>query len=269
MSNDIRLVAIDLDDTLLRDDNTISAYTHEVLTKAQDAGYTVLIATGRMYQTAKPVGVRLGIGDIPMVLFSGGLIQRIESGEKVWEATIPEATAHKILGLAKEHNWYIQSYIDDVLYVHHETDFSHEYEEKTGATATYVGDQIYTQPGCPNKLLIIENPERLNGIQKELTAIMGDAVEIVRSKVNFLEINAPNTSKATAVDRMAQSLGLTAENVVAFGNSENDISMLRYASKGIAVANAEGPVKAVAAEECGSNEADGVAHWIEEHLLTK
>ena len=98
---------------------------------------------------------------------------------------------------------------------------------------------------------------------------MGDAVEIVRSKVNFLEINAPNTSKATAVDRMAQSLGLTAENVVAFGNSENDISMLRYASKGIAVANAEGPVKAVAAEECGSNEADGVAHWLEEHLLTK
>lgn len=153
MSNDIRLVAIDLDDTLLRDDNTISAYTHEVLTKAQDAGYTVLIATGRMYQTAKPVGVRLGIGDIPMVLFSGGLIQRIESGEKVWEATIPEATAHKILGLAKEHNWYIQSYIDDVLYVHHETDFSHEYEEKTGATATYVGDQIYTQPVAPTSFL--------------------------------------------------------------------------------------------------------------------
>lgn len=267
MHSTIRLLAIDLDDTLLRDDNTISAYTRDVLLKAQNAGYTVLIATGRMYQTAKPVGVTLGIGDVPMVLFSGGLIQRIASGEKLWESTIPEATAHQILALAKEHDWYIQSYIDDVLYVHHETDFSHEYEAKTGATATYVGDRIYTQPGCPNKLLIIENPDRLNAIQQELTARMGDAVEIVRSKVNFLEINAPNTSKALAVERMAQSLGLTAENVVAFGNSENDISMLRYAGKAIAVANAEDPVKAVADVVCGANNEDGVAHWIEEQLL--
>lgn len=269
MHSDIRLMAIDLDDTLLRDDNTISPYTRDVLKKAQDAGYTVLIATGRMYQTAKPVGMTLGIGDVPMVLFSGGLIQCVASGKKLWEATIPEVTAHQILALAKQKHWYIQSYIDDVLYVHHETDFSHEYEEKTGATANYVGDQIYTQPGSPNKLLIIENPERLNDIQKELVALMGNAVEIVRSKVNFLEINSPHTSKALAVERMAQSLGLTAKNIVAFGNSENDISMLRYAGKSVAVANAEGPVKAVADEICGTNNEDGVAHWIESHLLSK
>ena len=71
----MKLLAIDLDDTLLRDDNTVSDYTKEVLKKAQDKGIEVLIATGRMYQTAYPVAHRLGLGDVPMVLYSGGVIQ--------------------------------------------------------------------------------------------------------------------------------------------------------------------------------------------------
>ena len=111
----MKLLAIDLDDTLLRDDNTVSDYTKEVLKKAQDKGIEVLIATGRMYQTAYPVAHRLGLGDVPMVLYSGGVIQRVESKELIWERAIPPEVAHKVLAIAKEHNIYIQSYIDDEL----------------------------------------------------------------------------------------------------------------------------------------------------------
>jgi len=127
----MKLLAIDLDDTLLRDDNTVSDYTKEVLKKAQDKGIEVLIATGRMYQTAYPVAHRLGLGDVPMVLYSGGVIQRVESKELIWERAIPPEVAHKVLAIAKEHNIYIQSYIDDELLVHSETEFSRLYEEIT------------------------------------------------------------------------------------------------------------------------------------------
>lgn len=110
MKDTIKLLAIDLDDTLVRDDNTISDYTRKVLQQAQAKGIQIVIATGRMYQTARPVGLALDLGDLPMILFSGGLVQRIESGEKLWEQTIPIDIAKEILSLARDNDWYVQSY---------------------------------------------------------------------------------------------------------------------------------------------------------------
>lgn len=267
MTTGIRLLAIDLDDTLLRDDNTVSAYTKDILKAAQAEGIEVLIATGRMYQTAEPVGKALGIGDVPMVLYSGGLVQCIESGRKLYEKTIPLSTARKVLAMAKERGWYIQAYVDDVLYVHHETEFSKSYEKATGATAVYIGDALYDLDGEPNKLLIIEEPAVIDTISRTLHEDMGSELAIVRSKRHFLELNPPQTSKGEALHFMAQRLGVPVEAMVAFGNSENDISMLKEAGRAIAVANAEEMVKAVADEVCRSNEDDGVAHWVATHVL--
>ncbi|MBS4913609.1 MAG: HAD family phosphatase [Veillonella sp.] len=267
MNKEIKLLAIDLDDTLLRDDNTVSAYTMGVLKEAQKRGFHIVIATGRMYQTAVPVGRKLELGDLPMILFSGGLIQRIESGEIVWERVIEPKIATEILQLAKENNWYVQSYVDDVLLIHHDTDASRHYEKTTGAKAVAVGDELYTVTKGPNKLLFIGEPERLELIGHTLHEMYGDKLEIVRSKVNFLEINSTNSTKGNALHTMAEELGITADNVVAFGNSENDVSMLKYAGTAIAVANAEDPIKEIADEVCESNENDGVAKWIETNLF--
>lgn len=76
-----------------------------------------------------------------------------------------------------------------------------------------------------------------------------------------------NCTKGSTLAHMVSELGLKPEQVVAFGNSQNDISMLKYAGTAVAVANADDNVKAVAHEICPSNEDDGVAHWLEEHIL--
>lgn len=96
-----------------------------------------MIATGRMYQTARPVGLAMDIGDLPMILFSGGLVQRIESGEKLFEQTVDVSVANEILQLAKTNDWYVQSYIDDELLVHHETEESRMYE-KVSVPSRYI-----------------------------------------------------------------------------------------------------------------------------------
>lgn len=267
MRDTIKLLAIDLDDTLVRDDNTISAYTRNVLQQAQVKGIQIVIATGRMYQTARPVGLTLGLGDLPMILFSGGLVQRIESGDILWERTIPVAMAQEILELARDNDWYVQSYEKDALLVHHETEQSRFYEKTVGAEAVYVGDALYTDVTGPNKLLFLEEPTKLTVIAKTLQAKYGEVLEIVRSKVNFLEINCGHCTKGSTLAQMVTDLGLTPAEVVAFGNSQNDISMLKYAGTAVAVANAEDNVKAVAQAICPSNEEDGVAHWIEDNLL--
>ena len=81
----IKMVAIDCDETLVRSDNTVSDYTVDVLHRLQQRGIVVTIATGRMYQTAKPIGQALKLGNVPMILFSGGLIQELETGCKLFE----------------------------------------------------------------------------------------------------------------------------------------------------------------------------------------
>ena len=263
----MKLLAIDLDDTLLRDDNTVSDYTKAVLKKAQDKGIEVLIATGRMYQTAYPVAHRLGLGDVPMVLYSGGVIQRVESKELIWERAIPPEVARKVLAITKEHNIYIQSYIDDELLVHSETEFSRLYEEITGAKAVYVGDAIYDPQKGTNKLLVVEEPERMTEVIAILSKEVGHMVELVRSKVNFLEIVAPHVSKGEALAFMGERLGIGLEDMVSFGNSENDISMLQVTGHCVAVGSAEEHGKAIAKEVCDTNEKDGVAKWIEANVL--
>lgn len=262
-----KLLAIDLDDTLLRDDNTVSAYTKGVLARAKAKGYEVVIATGRMFQTAQPVGAALGLGDVPMILFSGGVVQRIESREILFEQPISVSVAQQVLRLCKEHGWYVQSYIDDELLIDCECEQSRAYEEVTGAKAVAIGEALYTPSKGPNKLLFIEDRHTIDRIIEIIRASLGDAVELVRSKEHYLEVVAPHVSKGNALQWIGDSWGIDLRDMVSFGNSENDISMLSMTGHSLAVANAESEVKAVSKDCCGSNEEDGVARWIESHLL--
>ena len=159
------------------------------------------------------------------------------------------------------------SYIDDELLVHSETEFSRLYEEITGAKAVYVGDAIYDPQKGTNKLLVVEEPERMTEVIAILSKEVGHMVELVRSKVNFLEIVAPHVSKGETLAFMGERLGIGLEDMVSFGNSENDISMLQATGHSVAVGNAEEHVKTIAKEVCDTNEKDGVAKWIEANVL--
>ena len=100
----IKMVAIDCDETLVRSDNTVSDYTVDVLHRLQQRGIVVTIATGRMYQTAKPIGQALKLGHVPMILFSGGFIQELETGCKLFEQTVSVEAVQRIYELAKQYD---------------------------------------------------------------------------------------------------------------------------------------------------------------------
>ena len=248
----IQMVAIDCDETLLRSDNTVSEYTKDVLHRLQEKGIRITLATGRMYQTAKPVGMSLNLGNVPMILFSGGLIQELETSHKVFERTVPRAAVQRILQLAREYDWHIQSYIDDRLLCHHRNWQSDLYEAQTGAKAEFLGDSLYELSQEPNKLIAIDRVENIDRIIASLTPLVGDARHV---------------SKGDALEQLARQYGIGMEHIVSFGNAENDISMLSKTSYAVAVDNAVEHAKLVSREVCGHHNADGVARWIEEHLL--
>ena len=161
----------------------------------------------------------------------------------------------------------IISIFSPILLVHSETEFSRLYEEITGAKAVYVGDAIYEPQKGTNKLLVVEEPERMTEVIAILSEEVVHMVDLVRSKVNFLEIVAPHVSKGEALAFMGERLGIGLEDMVSFGNSENDISMLQATGHSVAVGNAEDHVKTIAKEVCDTNENDGVAKWIEANVL--
>ena len=109
--------------------------------------------------------------------------------------------------------------------------------------------------------------KNIDSIIDTLTPIVGDTATLVRSQKDFLEIIAPHVSKGDALYQLAQQYGIGLEHIVSFGNAENDISMLSKTGYSVAVENAVDHVKSVACEVCGHHNEDGVAHWIEEHLL--
>ena len=263
----IQMVAIDCDETLLRSDNTVSEYTKDVLHQLQEKGIRITIATGRMYQTAKPVGMSLQLGNVPMILFSGGLIQELESGRKLFERTVPLDTVQRIWKLASQYGWHIQSYVDDHLLCHHQDWQSDLYERQTGAKAEFLGDSLYELSQEPNKLIAIDTVKNIDSIIDTLTPIVGDTATLVRSQQDFLEIIASHVSKGDALEHLAQQYGIGLEHIVSFGNAENDISMLSKTGYSVAVENAVDHVKSLTHEVCGHHNEDGVAHWIEEHLL--
>lgn len=263
----IKMVAIDCDETLLRSDNTVSEYTIDVLHRLQEKGIRITIATGRMYQTANPVGRALQLENVPMILFSGGLIQELETGRKLFEQTVPIDAVHYIYEIAQQKGYHIQSYVDDRLLCHHKNWQSDRYELQTGAKAEFLGDALYTLEREPNKLIAIDTKEHIDDIIAYLTPLVEDSVTLVRSQDDFLEIIAKDVSKGRALEQLAHQYNITMDEIISFGNAENDISMLSKTGYAVAVENATDHVKTIADEICGHHNDDGVARWIERNLL--
>lgn len=264
----IKLITIDLDGTLLRSDGTVSQHTIEVLREARRRGVVVAISTGRMYTTASPYGRLLGLGDSPMVLFSGGLIQTIETKKKLFEQAIPVADTLELLALAKEYGWQIQTYIDDVLRVAEDEPLIREYEMATHCKAKICGDAFYTEvPGGSNKILSRGTHEELLKRKEIIEKELPGKYMICFSEPTFLEIMPKGINKGVGILKLAKVYGAGAENIMAIGDSQNDIDMLKAAGFPVVMANAADEIKQYANYITLTNDEDGVAAAVEKFVL--
>lgn len=264
----IKMIAIDLDDTLLRDDISLSDYTKKTLQKAMAKGVKIVIATGRMFQAARPWGKAIGLGDVPMICYTGSLTGLCESGTLLRDVRIEKEMAWDILQTIKEHGWYAQTYIDDILYVEKRNEWTVNYEKQCGVTAVEAGEDFYHPKKCPTKILVCEcDPEKMKTIEQVLKEKYSAQVNQVKSKPYFFEMNSKECSKGKAVRALAKEWGIALDEIMTFGNGNNDISMLSMTPWGFAVANATTGAKKAAAHETTSNNEDGVAKAVEKYVL--
>ena len=267
MNPPIRLVALDLDGTLLRSDKTISARTLQTIQAAREQGVIVAIATGRMYSTARSYGKLLGLGDMPMVLYAGGLIQTVESGKKLYEKAISVEDAKAVLAIAKEKGWQMQTYIDDVLRTAVSDHWIQEYERKTRAHAVICGDDAYQPQGSCNKILSRSTHEELLQRKAYIDQQLPGKLQVLFSEDTYLEIMPTGVNKGTGLQRLADLYGVSIEETMAVGDSQNDIDMLKVAGVSVTMENAHDEIKKVADHVTASNDEDGVAQAIEKFVL--
>ncbi|MDI3534250.1 MAG: hypothetical protein PWQ82_615 [Thermosediminibacterales bacterium] len=261
-----KMLAVDLDDSLLGKDKKISKENLEAIKTAMSKGIIVTIATGRMFCSAEKFGRELDI-NIPLITYNGALIKETISGKILVHKPLPLNIAKKIIELVSSKNVAVNTYINDKLYVEKISEDIKNYAETYGVEAIPVGDLLEFMQHPPTKILLIGSNEEINNIQSYLKGLFGESVNLMKSQSTFLEITHPEANKGAAVARLAGIYGIKREEVIAIGDSENDLSMIEYAGLGVAMGNASENIKKQADYVTTANEESGVANVIKKFIL--
>jgi len=266
-----KLVAIDLDDTLLRSDLTVSEHTVAVLRQVRDLGVAVTISTGRMFSSARPFAEQLEF-DVPLITYGGALVKNAGSGEVLYNRPLEPEVARRVIRFARERkvqvNFYLLNGEDDELYAELTTYWGENYGRFSRVLFNRVPDlEALLERGNPLKLLLIDEEPAVDRFLLELRGQLGEQAHFAKSKPRFLEVDHPEATKGRALQELAAWLQVERSQVLAIGDSYNDIEMLEFAGLGIAVANAPPEVRRRAGHVTASNDKDGVAQALERFVL--
>ena len=262
---EIKLIAIDLDDTLLRNDLTISPRAKKAIKRAAEAGTAVTLATGRMYASALPFARDLKL-NLPLITYQGALV-KYAGGQVVYHKPLPLSLSRRIARHILPYGYHLNVYINDELYMDRESPEGRRYLSISKVPVHLVENLPEAIDQNPTKLLVIAEEPQLDALATDLRAVFGTAVNITKSKPHFLEIGHRKATKGLALERLARSLGLQASQVMAIGDSWNDLDMIEFAGIGVAMANALPEVKEIADYITCNNDDDGVAEAIEKLVL--
>lgn len=267
-----RLIAADVDGTLVDDRRQIPPAVREALAEARAAGCRLTLATGRMYASVLPFAEAVGT-NAPLILYNGAALVERGTRRITFRRCLPLADAHLALTLLKNFPLHVNLYAGEGLYIERVTPAATESMVKDGVTAEVVGDLVAFLREDPVKLLCIGEPADLEAFrlavleERARRRLPGEQPHLVRSEETYLEILPPGVNKGVALTELARQLAIPLEAVVAFGDNLNDLEMLEAAGLGVAVGNAHPDLKARADLVAGTNNEGGIAAVIREVIL--
>lgn len=273
-----RLLAIDIDGTLLDSSSALRPSVREALRRAVGAGLHVVLCTGRRYRTALPIAEELGLA-LPLICHSGALVKDTATHRTLFANPMPPEALRLLLDALGEFGLTPMVYTDSF---HTQTDF---YLQRGAALTPYHADYLLKNSGWYRFIESLDGGLPAPAIQ---VCTFGELDELRRIRPllrerlagrttchllssakylgNFLEFQSGTASKWAALADILAAQGIEAREVVAIGDDENDISMLRAAGLGIAMGNAAYAVKSASAIVAPSNDEDGVAKVIKKLL---
>ncbi|HFU6521595.1 TPA: Cof-type HAD-IIB family hydrolase [Enterococcus hirae] len=267
----IKLIAIDLDGTLLNEEKQISDENKQALAKAKEKGVKIVLCTGRPLAAMTHYLQELGLvdeGDYS-ITFNGGLVQKNDTGEIIEKKVMEVADIHRLYDLAQKLALPLDILSDHVVL---------QLPTAPGKKSLYntLNKLLQFQPAnladltdefVLNKAVIAYPQAELDPKIKEIPAEFHERYEIIKTRSMLLEFMPKGVTKAYGISLLAKDLGLEPAEIMAIGDEENDLPMIEYAGMGVAMANAVPFVKEAANYVTSSNLEHGVAKVIEKFVL--
>ena len=266
--NHYKAVAFDLDDTLLRDDLSISGLTLEVFRKLHKNGLIFVAASGRTLMSMKPFTDRIGCVSL-CIACNGAIMWNPADGKVLHRETFSVELCREIARFGNEFGCYAQTYSDDRFYFNEVSDYSRNYATSSMLPGECVGnlEEYICEPR--SKILMMAEPEKISKMLGLARTRFAGCASVTCSKPYFLEFNPLNATKGIALTKAAEVLTLTPDSFIAFGDSLNDLPMLQTAGYSVAVSNSRPDVRSVCNAVCMSNQDDGVARFLVDIFLSK
>jgi Cof subfamily protein (haloacid dehalogenase superfamily) len=260
-----RLLALDVDGTLLTSAEELTARTRQALTRAEGAGWHVALVTGRPLPIALPVVHDLGLGRY-VVAANGATVADATAGTVLYQASLPGPVAVDAIRRAR------RAVPDLGLAVTTATGFFREAGFETLAPLSrtqgdVVDDALPDPTEAVHSVVLFAGHLDALGLLAEVVPVLPEGVEATPSGLpGSVELTAPGVHKGRGLVELSERLGVARDQVVAFGDGLNDREMLVWAGLGVAMGNADPATKAVADEVTTSNDEDGVALVVERLL---
>lgn len=266
------MIALDLDGTLLREDKTVGPRTKAALREAHRRGVEVVLASGRMTPAMEKTAEELDL-DCCIVSYNGAAVvgRRSQGRKKLVHQPLDAKIAAQLFQYAKARDYQVNYYLDDL--IHSEDSptlrpWIDLYHTRNGSPYRIVENLRDYLHRAPTKLLFVIDKSLRAGIENEVRPIIGQSATVIRTDPEYLEFLDPRVDKGWGVVQLAGILGIPTHSIMAMGDGENDIPMLRSVGWGVAVKNALAPCKeAATAFTENDNENEAVAEAVEKWVL--
>jgi Cof subfamily protein (haloacid dehalogenase superfamily) len=240
-----KMMAIDLDDTLLNDQLQISKENQEAIVKARKAGVKIVLCSGR---SGIAVERYLKILELKSeeeyaIIYNGAVIMEADTGKTVFESNVQIQYAKTLFDYGKQQGLTVQTYIQNRLLVEKITPQIQKYSDVTGMIPEELGDLSKHIHQDVVKVLFNAEHERLEEVKQQLEPWVQGKLHMFFSKPFYLEFTSMDANKGIAVLQVGQRLGYTKEEIICIGDSFNDLYMIEAAGLGVAVANAHPEIK--------------------------
>ena len=264
----IRLIAIDIDDTLVISGKPVSERNCAAIAKAREAGIKIIIATGRGFAGSAPIREQLHLTE-PVINYGGALVSNGVTGEPLFTHYLSEEDIRACFSAADKYRLHAQIYDGDVVIFRKWNLFAEKYTEVMHLPYRIVPDLLESKISGTPKVLMYTEPSTVPEMIQKIGDMLPENLQVLTSKPGFLEIGSKTTNKATALEWIAGYYGFTRENVCAIGDNTLDQTMIEWAGTGCCVANGSESVKAVSDLILPSCADDGVAWYIENIIFSQ
>lgn len=271
-----KLVAIDLDGTLLDSAKEISVRNKKAIAYAIEKGVKIVVCSGRVYTGARLYAKQIG-SMAPIIACNGAIITENIDGKIIYSNYLQTADCIKVIDIFHKHDLYFHVYADNTMYTEKLGYTSQKYYEKNKllppedrVDIEIVKDMTTTVKSLPGHVLKFvavsdDNIKLLKSSRAEIEQIK--SIDVMSSNYNNIEVLNKGVNKGQALKKISEHLNINPSEMIAIGDNENDISMFNIAGLSIAMENGEDFAKEAANYVTASNDDDGVALAIEKFVL--